>query len=235
MPQIPLFEELTTGPIPQGSNLLVVFDPASEWYNAALTIAAGWLRTGGRVHYNATAQSPATARSQLNRLGLITENLEREDRLRIYDWYSATLGYKSTEKNTVPSLKVQELSPQFATWMKNDSLGEDASTLRVIDNGSTLARFNDEKLWVEFTLTRAFPRSSFWKATLIIPIVRGLHSDWIYKSLESSADGIIDFKLDETQDPARNLIRIRNMRNVPFDGTWHRLKVAENLAVSLEK
>lgn len=75
---MPLFEELTTGPIPKGSNLLVAFDPASEWYNAALTIAAGWLESGGRVHHNATVQPPVAVRSQLNRLGLISENLNEK-------------------------------------------------------------------------------------------------------------------------------------------------------------
>ncbi len=235
MPRIPLFEDLTTGAIPPGSNLLVVFDAASEWYNAALTISAGWLQTSGRVHYNATVQSPDSVRSQLKRLGSNPDNLGREDRLRIYDWYTATLGGKSLEKNLVSSLKFQELSPQYATWMKSGGLDEDPNTLRVIDNGSTLARYNDEKMFVEFTLTRAFPRSPLWKATLISPNIRGVHSDWVYRALESGADGIIDFKLDESQDPPCNLIRIRNIRNVRFDGKWHRLKVAENQAISLEK
>ncbi len=236
MPQIPLFEELTAAPIPPGSNLLVLFDAASEWYNAALTISAGWLQTGGRVHYNTSVQSPGSVRSQLKRLGLIPEELEKEDKLRIYDWYSVTLGGKSKEeRDPVTSLKVQDLSPQYATWMKAGGLDEGPNTLRIIDTGSTLSRYNDEKLYVEFILTRVFPRSPLWKATLVSPWVRGLHSDWLYASLESGADGIIDFKLDATQDPACNLLRIRNMRNVRFDGKWHRLKVAENLAISLEK
>jgi len=233
MQRIPLFEELATEPIPRGSNLLVVFDSASEWYNAAITISAGWLRTGGRVHYNVNVQPPDAVRSQLKRLGLIPEDLEREDRLRIYDWYTATLGRKSGEKNAVPSLKIHELSPQYATWMKGDEPGEDVNTLRVIDNASSLTRYNDEKLFAEFTLTRSFPRSPVWKASLIFPVVRGLHSDWVYKTLESGADGIIDFKLDETTDPAQNLLRIRTLRNTGFDGRWHKLRIAENREVAI--
>jgi KaiC/GvpD/RAD55 family RecA-like ATPase len=233
LPKIPLLEELTTGSIPRGSNLLVVFDPASAWYNAALTISVGWLQTGGRVHYNASVQSPDTVRSQLTRLGLNPENLEKEDSLRIYDWYSATLGRRSEEKQSIHSLKVQELSPEYAAWMKGDELGENVNTLRVVENASTLARYNDEKLFVEFVLTRVFPRSPLWKATLINPLVRGLHSDWLYKALESSADGVIDFKLDESHDPAQNLVRIRSLRNARFDGRWHTLQVAENLEVMM--
>ena len=233
MPKIPLFEELTTGPIPRGSNLLVVFDPASVWYNAALTISMGWLQTGGGVHYNASIQSPDAVRTQLTHLGFTPEDLEKEDKLRIYDFYSATLGRKSDDKHAVHSLKVHELSPEYATWLKNDELGENVNTLRVIENGSTLARYNDEKILAEFILTRVFPRSPLWKATLIASVVHGLHTDWFYKALESSADGVIDFKLDETHDPPQNLIRIRSLRNARFDGRWHTLQVAENFEVTI--
>ena len=49
------------------------------------------------------------------------------------------------------------------------------------------------------------------------------------------ADGIIDFKLDETTDPAQNLIRIRTLRNVGFGGRWHKLKIAENREVTIAR
>jgi KaiC/GvpD/RAD55 family RecA-like ATPase len=231
--RIPLIEDLTSEPVPPGSNILVEFDPASKWYAASVTIAAGWLRTGGRVHYNVTNQPPEGVRSQLSRLGLEVRDLERTDRLRIYDWYSLTLGGKSREKAPAPSLKVSELSPVYSSWIKSGELGENANTLRVMDNGSTLTRFNDEKMYVEFILTRVFPRGPVWKATLISPLVRGLHSDLVYKALEAGADAVIDFKLDEAADPARSLMRIRNFRGVHFDGKWHTLTDTRNFEVKL--
>ncbi len=232
---IPLIEDLTTEPIPPGSNLLVEFDPASEWYNAAVTITAGWLSSGGRVHYNVNVRPPDTVRSHLKKLGLNPEDFEREDKLRIYDWYSLTLGRRSVGKDPVTSLKVHELSPDYANWMRSDELSENETTLRMIENGSTLARYNDEKAYVEFILTRVFPRSTLWKAILISSHVKGLHSDWVNGALESAADGVIDFKLDETTDPAQNLIRIRNLRNVGFDGRWHKLKTSKSHEVTLVK
>ena len=63
----------------------------------------------------------------------------------------------------------------------------------------------------------------------------GVHSDWVYKRLEGGADGVIEFRLDKTSDPPRNLMRIASMRNVGFDGHWHLLQVAENFDVTLEK
>jgi len=56
-----------------------------------------------------------------------------------------------------------------------------------------------------------------------------------YKQLEAAVDGVIDFKLDEASDPARNLMRIRNLRRISFDGRWHTLKVTQNHTVMLDK
>jgi KaiC/GvpD/RAD55 family RecA-like ATPase len=66
-------------------------------------------------------------------------------------------------------------------------------------------------------------------------LTRGLHGEWVYKKLEAEADGVIDFKLDEAADPPKNLIRIRSLRDVGFDGRWHPLKINENFEVAIEK
>ena len=99
--RIPLIEDLTTGSMPAGSTLLVEFTGASQWYNASLTVAAGWLKQGGKITYNSLAHSPDDIRSRLIRLGVNSEQLEKEEQLRIMDWYTTTLGQKSKEKYVV--------------------------------------------------------------------------------------------------------------------------------------
>lgn len=233
MPRIPLIENLTSGPIPPGSNLLVEFDPASQWYNASLTMTAGWLKSGGRVWYFVNVQPPDNIRLQLNRLGVNTEDLERADRLRIYDVFTGTLGQKSKEKYSNDSLKVADLSISFARDDMRQPPAPDL--LRIADNSSTLARFNDEKAWVEFLLTRGLPAGSIQKLIGIRGIAKGVHSEWVYKQLETAADGIIDFKLDETFDPPQNLMRIRTMRHVGYEGQWRKLNIGQNFEITLEK
>jgi len=120
LPRIPLIEDLTREPVPSGSNILVEFDPASQWLNASLTIAAGWVKGGGSVSYIANSQSPDDIRSQLRRLGLAVEELERTDRLWITDLYSASIGQKSKERFTVESLKVADLSIFIAREAMDD-------------------------------------------------------------------------------------------------------------------
>ncbi len=230
---IPLIDDLTVNQISPGSNILVEFDPASQWYNASLGIAEGWLRSGGRVWYFVNAQSPENVRLQFKRLGANTDNLEKEDMLRVYDVFTATLGQKSKEKYAGDSLKVADLSISFARDQMRGPVTPDL--LRIADNASTIARFNDEKAWVEFLLTRGLPAGSLQKLIGIRGIAKGVHSEWAYKQLETAADGIIDFRLDESADPPQNLIRLRSMRNVGFDGRWHKLKIGPKFEVTLEK
>lgn len=246
MPRIELIEDLTVGPIPTGSNLLVEYGPDSQWYNAHATIAARWLSTGGRISYHIAAQPREKVRTQLKRLGL--ENVEqleepsRDPTLALHDWYSASLGPNVPDDEfTMNSLKVAELS---IAWSKGEKVAEQRgslsssslpTTLRLIDNVSCLARFNEEKAWVEFVLSRLIPKASKWNQVSIIGLIKGAHNDWVYKTLEGAVDGIVDFKLEEVDDETRDLMRIRTMRNVGFDRKWHQLKIAVNSEVTLEK
>lgn len=96
-------------------------------------------------------------------------------------------------------------------------------------------RFNDEKAWFEFLLTRGIPIGAVRKSTLIFGLTVGVHSEWAYKTLESAVDGIIDFKLDETVNPPRSMIRIRRLRDVAYDAGWHPLKTTKNFELILGK
>ena len=71
--------------------------------------------------------------------------------------------------------------------------------------------------------------------TAIAGVMIGIHSEWVYRRWEGASDGIIDFKLEERDGRTRNIMRIRNMRNVGFDSQWHPLKVGGNFEVTIEK
>ncbi len=228
-----MIEDLTKGSVPAGSNLLVEFDPASQWYNAAATITAGWLSEGGKVDYNVLAQRPEDIRSQLNRFGLDSASLEAEGKFEIIDYYMASVGQKSTEKHGYDSLKVAELSIAWAKGMRHGPPAPEC--LRIHDNISSLARFNDDKSWTEFLLTRVIASSPIRRSTRLIGIAIGIHSEWVYKTLETAVEGVVDFRLDEVGESTVDMIRIRSMRNVGFDRNWHQLQRNENLEVALEK
>ncbi len=239
---IALIEDLLKAPLPPGSSLLVEYDPTSAWYQASICIAAEWLKAGGVVTYGVSAQPPDNIRSQLAQRGLDVKDLEANDKLRVFDWYTATLGRKSNEKYAFYSLKAADLSVLHSKYLMATEVGVDSNPpvpspdwLRILDDASCLGRFNEEKSWVEFVRTRLIPIASLWKSTGIGGIIKGIHSDSTYKNLEAACDGVIDFKLDEAADEAKSMIRIRSMRNAGFDSHWHKLKVAENFEVTLEK
>ena len=236
VPKIPLIDDLTADLTPPGSNILVEFDPASQWYNSSLTITAGWVKGGGDVGYNGFTRPCDAVRMQLRRLGLNVADLETNDRLRVYDWYTPTLGRKSKEKYGIESLKVADQSIQFR--LTEDDLNhpeaEWPESLRIVDNFSTLARFNDEKAWTEFMLTRVLPIGPVKKSTLVFGIMKGIHSEWAYKQLEGSSDGIIDFRLDDAGGNLRDVVQIRTMRNTHFNRDLTELKVGENFEVNLQ-
>lgn len=237
--RLALIEDLLTEPLPAGSNLLVEYDAASQWYRASLNIAREWLRAGGDVGYNVAAQFPDNLRSQLRKLGLNVEEFEAGGKLEIWDWHSATLGQKSKEKFVGAStgLKAADLSIDIGREeLKPAMAGETyPEYLRIWDNCSVMARFNDDKAWVEFLVTRVFPSGFHSKSTIIVGVIRGIHSEWVYRQLEDAADGVIDFKIDEIGEETRDVFRIRSMRNVAFDRKWHRLNIGENLEVTIEK
>lgn len=233
MPRLQLIEDLTGAPISPGTNILVEFDPASQWYNASLTIAAGWLRTGGNVSYIASSQSPEDVRSQFNRLGVKAEELEEKDRLWITDLYTLSLGQKSKERYAPESLRVADMS----IWIAREAMGEVAAPewLVIVDNGSILDRFNDEKNWVELYLTRPIPMTKPRQITQLIGFMNGIHSNWAYKQLEAAVEGIIDFKVEEVGEETRDLMRIRTMRKMQPDRRWHELIMSQNSEVTFHK
>lgn len=209
------------------------FDPASAWYYASLTITAGWLKSGGKVRHDAISQPPDDVRSQLSRIGLNVAELEKNDDLQIWDAYTVTLGQKSSEKYNWRTLKVSEASIAMAAWAKSSVPSQ--FSLFVVDDISVNARFNDEKAWVEFELTRGIPITKSKKIICVNGTPRGVLSEWAHKKLEAAYDGLIDVRLEETDEETHSLMRIRAMRNVHFDSRWHGLKVGENFEVTLEK
>ena len=232
MPRLPLIEDLTTGSLPPGSHVLVEYDPASQWYNASLTITAGWLKTGGTASYVSFAQPIDEVRSQFTRLGLDTNRFEKDEVLRIIDYYSASLGQKSKDPDSESSLKVADISISISKWMQEPPA---PGHMIISDDESTFARFNDEKSWVELELTRLIPGGRMRKVTAICAVMIGIHSDWVYKRFEAASEGIVDFKLEEHEGHTRNLMRIRNMRNVGFNSQWHPLRISENFEITVEK
>ena len=182
--------------------------------------------------YHDYMQPPDNIRSKIKQMGLDVEDLEKIERLQIWDWYTCQLGQKSREKYAHDSLKVADLSIQFSRVEMHRSM---PGVLHISDNTSTLARFNDERAYVEYVLTRIIPSNAMNQSINLRGLLKGVHNDWAYKQLEAAHAGIIDFTVEQVGGEWKNFITIRGMRDVGHDSRPHPLKVDENLQVTLEK
>jgi len=183
------------------------------------------------VLYAVADQPPNSIRSQLTRLGMDTGKLEANNVLQIVDLYTPTLGIKSAEKYSAPSMKVQDASIAWAKALKEGKRFSDV--LRIGDDHSVFARFNEDRAWVELIITRHVPLGPAMDSTAIVAYLRGVHPEWVYKRLEAAYDGVVEFKLDDSGEQMFDLMRIASIRNVGFDRSWHRLNVEDNLRVKL--
>lgn len=183
--------------------------------------------------YILSSRSPDDIRAQLTKLSIDVGRSEANDKLRIWDAYSKTLGLQSREKFKIESMNVADLR----IWAAKEFMHQPPSPdlMYITENSSVAARYNDEKSWVEYTITRVLPAASMTRAMNIRGVSLGVHSDSAYKQLEAASHGVIDLKVEELEGELHNFIRIRKMLNAKFDARWHKLKVNDNFEITLEK
>jgi len=242
---VPLLAKLIPDGVRPGTILLVEFDPESQWFTVATTIIARWLQEGHYAGYVAFARPPEDIIRDLSALGVDVPAAVKSGRLLLGDWYSATLtgGRLDSAKPEaslfepipsgfrVRSLKVADLS---VVWLKTAKEGPQphdvdttwpAGSLFVGESLSVLLRFNEEKAYMEYAETRVLPEDRRFGRIMLYGIVRGIHSEWLYKRMEAACDGVIDIRVIEQEGVAKDLLRVRSLRGQPRDATWHTIEI----------
>lgn len=246
---IPFLSELIPGGIKAGTILLVEFDPESQWFAVATSMAAKVLQRGGNVAFNALARPPEDFEHELSTLGVDVPKAFEENHLSFIDWYSATLSGGRLESlapgtsvveegpkgSKFLSLRVQDLSLELLKDSKSAkessriySVAWSAGTLNIADSLSIFLRFNEEKACAEYLETRLCPQQRKMQRITIMGLVRGIHSDWFYKRMEAATDGVIDIQVLEREGKARNFLRVRGIRGLPHDSAWHEIEMRPN-------
>ncbi len=246
---IPFLSELIPGGIRAGTILLVEFDPESQWFALATTMAARTLQNGGNVALNAIARPPEDIENELSSLAVDVPKAFEEGHLAINDWYSATLRggrieplapgtsvFENTPKGSrMRSVKVQDLSVEFLKDSKSPkessriySATWPAGTLNIVDSLSIYLRFNEEKTYAEYLETRQNPQQRKMQRITIMGLVRGIHSDWFYKRMEAASDGVVDLQVMERDGKVKNFLRVRALRGLPHDSAWHLIEIKPN-------
>ncbi len=246
--EIQLLAKLIPDGVRAGTMLLVEFDPDSQWLSVATTITSHFVRENRHVGYLAMVRPVADVERCLSALGTDLGPAVQSGRFVIEDWYSPTLSggrlesidqrgpmFERTSTGLrVRSLKVNDLSVE---WLKTSKAGPQiydiidhwpAGSLVIVESFSSMLRFNDERAFVEWVESRVNPEERKRKGITIQGLVRGLHSDWLYKRMESASDGIIDVRVMERGDETKNLLRLRTLKGQPHDTRWHEIEIKSN-------
>lgn len=245
---VPLVKQLIPDGVKPGTIFVVEYDPESQWLAVATTIAAHFLLANGRVAYVAMVRSPEDVKYQLEALGVDVAAAQKDNRLLVDDWFSATLTGGRLESAGVQSdffepieggqrarsLKVADLS---IAWLKDAKQGFQPydvvetwppGALGIGDSYSEGLRFNEENAFVEWMRTRVLPNERRAKRIHLAGFVLGIHSESIYKRMENACDGVIDIRVMERDEEAKNLLRVRSLKGQPHDSRWHEIEIKPN-------
>ncbi len=120
------------------------------------------------------------------------------------------------------SLKVTDVSLYFLKMTKGES--PIRNDVGFSDNGTVMARYNDEKAFLDWYATRVIPRVRLHDRISFSAFVNGVHSEAFYKSIEDMCDGVIDVKFDDSEGTSRTKLRVRAFKAGQFNGSWRRVK-----------
>lgn len=203
------------------------------------------------VAYLVMARSMDRVVQGLSALGVKVSEVVKNGSLDLIDWYSATLtggraGTGGSDEvfeqieggRRVRSLKVADLSPYFLKRAKEGSEvyeKQRAGDLVLMESCSSQMRFNEEKAYVEWMETRVNPQERRWKNIVFQGLVRGVHSDWVYRRMEADWDGVIDIRVKDEGGEARSYLRVRSLKGQPYDGRWHEMEIKPNGEATLAK
>lgn len=249
---IPLLKRLIPEGIRPGTVFVVEFDPQSQWLAVATTIAARYLQEMGRVGFVTLTRPPEDVLRDLAALGVDITAVQKENRLTVDDWYSATLtggrlksGGQTGVIEPIPggvravSLRVSDLSVEWLKGRKEGWQPFDLSetwppgAIVMNDSGSEILRFNEENAVVEYFVSRVNPNERKAGRIFLAAFVRGIHTETFYKRMESAADGVIDVRVMEREDEIINQIRVTSLKGQPHDTHWHTIEVKPNGEASL--
>ncbi len=246
---IPVLGQLIPGGARPGTAFAVEFDPDSQWLAVAASITAKTLMNNGLVLYAALARPVDDAGRDLSSLGIDVPRSFKEGRLRIDDFYTATLTGGRLHSNSPlepyefglrRSCNIADFSIMQSKTRKELDEGRSdpygpkefnptqPGWLIISDSLSVLLRFNEERPFLEWLETREHRGVRLDKRINLEAFVRGLHSESFYKRVEAACDGVIDIRVLEQDGLPKNLLRLRTLKGQPHDNRWHEIEIKPN-------
>ncbi len=227
--EIPVVGQLLHRPIKAGKLLLFLFDPDSLWSMLVLNMVAELVLKGTDVLYVVTSRKVSDVRDDFLKRGLDTTPYERDERLILSDAFTLKTGRVSPEKYALPSLSVAELSILSSKSLDQWQVG----SVRLFENVSEIVEASEEKSFLKFYRTWTSRLVSTGRI-VIDGFARGIHSDSLYNSVMSSADGIFELRTEDLVGKLETVLRARSFKGELVDTSKRIIRVDEDLTVHLE-
>jgi len=221
---VPIISDILGRKIERGKFLIGFYDPAADWLSFILTLASTLPQKGYVVNITTTSTSPSEIRRIMNQVPKLKET-EVANRLTISDIYTWQTGRKSDEADTADSLSLAKASIDFGTkWLKESMPLYD---FVVTDNYSPFMRYNEERVFTQW-LDKIVPHIREMRGVRIWSFNKRVHSDALYATLESLADGIIELDYRETAGILEHMLRVKTMKGMLHPTDWRKLRLNSN-------
>ena len=214
--------------------VIIEFDPQSIWYDTSLTLTAQALRRGVKTDYHTFLSRPEEIEEKLAHLGLDVKKLEEEDVLRVIDSYTIQTGIgvpvkpKGSDTFLTDSVKISDWSIPMAKQIKAGTDETEKKRLHLDDNTSVLMRYNSENEFIDYWRTRMIRGYARTRGCILVnAFATGVVSETFTKQIESICDGIIEFKIKESEDKVLQIFRVKAMHGMNYDSRWQELRMAD--------
>jgi len=234
------FEKLAPGCFTYGMTCVVEFEPHSLWPEVSLAIAKQALGRRTKTEYHVFQHTPTEIRLKLEQLGVEVEKIEREGLFRIMDSYTPTTPLTSPMEGRRETL-LSGRTPDAGQWaraiqdkMKTGFEEEEKRWLHIDDNETVLLEFSDEESIMNGWRTTFVPMAKARELLIIHALVKGVASESFYLKTEAMADAVIDISAKEEGGRMENYIRLRILRGMRFDSSWHRIELMSSGDVAVQ-
>lgn len=222
-----LLSGLPPGALRFGTVVLVEYESHSPWFETSVTLAANALAAGVRTDYHTFQHVPEDVVASLERQGVDVASVQRQGLFRLIDSYSAQTGIAQPVLHRPYEFASQSL--RISAWKKASSgVLEDPKERRILhidENDSVLLHYNREREVLAFFRTRAFEAARKRDFLFVHGFTAGVHSKSFYRSFESLADVVLDFRTRDVEGQLEHLLRVRTVRGAAVDSRWRLLAV----------
>jgi KaiC/GvpD/RAD55 family RecA-like ATPase len=219
------FSELTHGGLPEACFTVIAGNSGSGKTVLLNSLATEHLASASSIYITNT-EYPDKIRENMMRLGVGKAKVMDPKRLIFIDAYSAVGGSSSTEEFSVSShTDLTHLGLNVSKCLQTAGSGADV----YLDSLNPLITVLRIDYLINFLQTVA-ARVKANNGRLIVTVGTGVDEHDMTK-LEESADCVIETQLHETGTGQRRRLRIKKVRDKPYNDRWTRFRVEEGKGI----